>query len=130
MESNPVIRYNYNAQINPPAPFVLVTLKNVLTGAEAANLPAQLDCAADRTLLSRVVEALGLPTIGSIQIGGVGGTIAEMLVYAVRLSLHDLPERDVEVVAHLDESWILLGRDVLNFHRIVLDGPRLALELQ
>jgi hypothetical protein len=125
-----MIRYAYNQQVEPPAPFVLVTLRNPVTGLERENIAAQLDYAADRTLLpSDVAQSLVLPAIGSVFIGGVGGTVAEMTVYAVAIAVHQLPPRPVEVVAHPNEPWILLGRDVLNSHRVVLDGPQLALEI-
>jgi len=125
-----MIRYAYNQQLEPPAPFVLVTLRNPLTGMEKENIPAQLDYAADRTLLpSNVVQSLVLPAIGSSLIGGVGGTATEMTVYAVAIGVHQLSPRPVEVVSHPNEPWVLLGRDVLNSHRIVLDGPQLALEI-
>ena len=39
------------------------------------------------------------------------------------------PPQTLEVVASAGEAWILLGRDVLNTHRLVLDGPQLALEI-
>ena len=50
--------------------------------------------------------------------------------YAVLLGVHTLAERLIEVIAHAEESWVLLGRDVLNSLRIVLDGPRLVLEIE
>jgi hypothetical protein len=57
-----VIRYQYLPQLQPPAPFVYVTLRNPVNGAEQLNVPAQLDTAADRTLLpDTLVEALALP---------------------------------------------------------------------
>jgi hypothetical protein len=125
-----MILYSYNAQLSPPAPFILITLRNPVSGDEAKDVPAQPDTAADRTLLPlAVVQALALPAIGSIPIGGVGGTVSIMTVYAVLLGVHTLPQRLIEVVAHPDESWVLLGRDVLNTHRLVLDGPQLALEI-
>jgi hypothetical protein len=42
--------------------------------------------------------------------------------------LHDAKPQPREVLA-ADEPWVLLGRDVLNSHRLVLDGPQLILEL-
>jgi predicted aspartyl protease len=123
-------RFRYNAQLQPPAPFVLVTLANPLTGAEVNNVPAQIDTAADRTLLpSTVVEHLALPVVGDIPIGGVGGTVSLMTVYAVLLTSPTQTALALEVVAHPNEAWVLLGRDVLNSHRVVLDGPGLALEV-
>ena len=125
-----MIRYAYNAQLQPPAPFVRVTLRHHRTGAEAQDVPAQLDTAADRTLLPlTVVQALGLDAIGDLLIGGVGGTVAVMPVYAVQLGIHTLPPTGLEVVTHPNESWVMLGRDVLNAYRMVFDGPNRTLEI-
>ena len=125
-----MIRYNYLTQVQPPAPFVYIALRNPITGAAQRDVPAQLDSAADRTLLpDSVVKALSLPQIGTLIIGGVGSIVQSMPSYPVELTLHNLPPVVVEVVASPGESWVLLGRDVLNAHRVLLDGPQLALEI-
>ena len=125
-----MIRYNYLTQIQPPAPFVYVTLRNPVTGAEAHDVPAQLDSAADRTLLpDSVVKALALPQIGTIAIGGVANVVHSMPSFPVQVEIHTLPPLTIEVVASPGESWVLLGRDVLNAYRILHDGPQLALEI-
>jgi hypothetical protein len=125
-----LIRYPYVTQLQPPAPFINLTLSNPVTGASITNVPAQLDTAADRTLIpDSVARQLDLPQIGSVPIGGVGGTLQQMPTYPIRVSIHDLPELTIEVVASPGETWVLLGRDILNGHRVLLDGPNLALEL-
>jgi predicted aspartyl protease len=122
-----VIRVLYNDQKQPPAPFVLVTLVNPYDGSK---FPAQLDTAGDRTLVPlALLDALGLEPIDDMVIGGVGGTEETMPVFVVSLAILTLPARDMRVVAHPDEPWILLGRDTLNSHRLILDGPNLALEI-
>ena len=125
-----MIRYHYVSQLEPPAPFINVTLRNPLTGAERQDVPAQIDSAADRTLLpDALVQALALPQIGTISIGGVGGIAQTMPAYPVDLIIHNLPPHTIEVVGCAGESWALLGRDVLNLHRMLLDGPELAVEI-
>jgi hypothetical protein len=125
-----MIRFNYVTQLHPPAPFVYVTVRNLLTGTEQRDVPAQLDSAADRTLIpDTLVKALDLPQIGTVPIGGVGGLVVTMASYPVQVAVHDLPAVTVEVVASAGEPWVLLGRDILNSHRSLLDGPRLFLEI-
>jgi hypothetical protein len=125
-----VIRYSYLAQLHPPAPFVYVTLRNPVTGAEQRDVPAQLDSAADRTLLpDSIAKGLALPQIGMIPIGGVGNIVQAMPSYPVEITIHNLPVLILEVIASPGESWVLLDRDVMNLHRITLDGPQLALEI-
>lgn len=40
-----------------------------------------------------------------------------------------MPARELAVVAHAGEQWVLLGRDVLNSYRVLLNGPNAVLEL-
>jgi predicted aspartyl protease len=125
-----MIRYAYNTQKQPPAPFVRVTLRHPRTGDEVRDVPAQLDTGADCTLVPlSLAERLCLDFMGSLEIGGVGGATEEMTLYTVSLSVHDLPPLTVSVVAHSGEPWVLLGRDVLNAYQLLLNGPARALEI-
>ena len=63
-------------------------------------------------------------------IGGLGGIIYSLPTYIVFVAIHDLAPQAVKVVASADEPWMLLGRDVLNGHRLVLDGPGSYLEVE
>lgn len=115
-----MIRYGYNQQIEPPAPFIIVTLRHPYEDAEITDVPAQFDTGADRSLLPlSLVETLGLPESGETRIGGVGGKVESMPLYGVLLGGNGIPLRPVEIVAHPDEPWALLGRD----------GPNLRLEI-
>jgi predicted aspartyl protease len=125
-----VIRYSYNTQVKPPAPFVFLTLRNPADGTEQTNVPAQIDLGADQTVLPEtVVQSLNLPQMGTMTVGGLGGFTYTLPTYAVLLSIHDLPSQPVKVIGAANEPWVLLGRDVVNGHRLVLDGPQLALEI-
>jgi hypothetical protein len=125
-----MIRYGYQRQLQPPAPFVKVLLRNPASGVELRDLPAQIDTAADRTVLpDATVKALGLPQVGIMSFAAFGGVTFSLPVYAVLLGLHDLPAQPVKVAAHANEPWLLLGRDVLNSNRVLLDGPQLVLEI-
>ncbi len=125
-----MIRGAYNVQINPPAPFVLITLTDPLVGDRQVNLPAQIDTAADRTVVPlSAMESLGLEPIDEIVICGFGGTLQRVPLYLVTFTLHTYQSVVVRVLAHPDEPWVLLGRDILNGYRLLLDGPNLILEI-
>jgi hypothetical protein len=49
--------------------------------------------------------------------------------FLVQLGLRQSTPRVIRVVASRDEPYVLLGRDVLNGYRLLLDGPRLRLEI-
>jgi len=126
-----LIHYRYHDALEPPAPFVNVTLVHPVTSAMLSNLPGQVDSGADRTVVpTRLVEALDLPQVGERQVAGLGGHIETFSLYAVRLSVHDRPTQLLSVLACPGEPWILLGRDCINAHKLVLNGPGLTLGLE
>ncbi|MCC6417336.1 MAG: hypothetical protein IT429_03715 [Gemmataceae bacterium] len=126
-----MIRYRYVHQLRPPAPFVNVTLRCPGTGAVAAGVPAQLDSAADRTVLpARVVEELGLVEDGRALFQGFAGEVITLPLFLVEVQMHDLPPLMIRAALGEREPYVLLGRDTLNAYRIILDGPQLAVEIE
>jgi hypothetical protein len=125
-----MIRYSYNRQLVPPAPFIHVTLRCVESGRELGQVPAQIDTAADRTVLpGRCVQELSLLPLDELPIGGFGGQVLLLPTYRVQVSIHELAPVMIEAIAHADETYVLLGRDVLNQYQLLLNGPQLFLEL-
>ena len=125
-----MIRYTYNRQIEPPAPFVHVSLRRLGGASSLDDLPAQIDTAADRTVIpGGLVARLGLVPLDELPVAGFGGQVLLVSTYFVEVTVRGQPPRPVEVLAHEGETYVLLGRDVLNHHRLMLDGPGLALEI-
>jgi hypothetical protein len=126
-----MIRFRYARQLTPPAPFVHVTVRCPATKSDVAGLPGQGDTAADRTVLpGSVVEELALVEDGRAQFQGFAGEVIELPIFLVELQVHDFPALPVRAVLGKNEPYILLGRDVLNEHRILLDGPQLVVEIE
>ncbi len=125
-----MIRYRYNTQLQPPAPFVHLLLRNPANGNELAAVPAQIDTAADLTVLPQsLIKNLGLAQIGTLLIGGLGGITYTLPTYVVLIGIHDLVPQAIKIVASAEEEWPLLGRDLLNSVRLTLDGPQSVLEI-
>ncbi len=126
-----MIRYSYNQQIAPPAPLVHVTIRSPHEETAVSETPGLLDTAADITVLpARVAEELHLIPLDEIPIGGFDGHVTWVPTFLVQLELRQCPPRMTRVVTSRDEPYVLLGRDVLNFHRVTLDGPQLRLEIE
>ena len=125
-----MIRHNCISQKQPAAPFVRVSLQHPQTGAELQNLPAQIDTGADQTLVPFSIAAKsGLHQTGEVAVVGVGGNDEQMPLFEIILKVHSYPPQRMEVLSHPQEPWILLGRDLPNSFRLVLDGPNPVLEL-
>ncbi|MBI2926010.1 MAG: retroviral-like aspartic protease family protein [Verrucomicrobia bacterium] len=125
-----MIRYRYNQQLSPPAPFVHVSLQGLEGSGAIADLPAQLDTAADMTVIpAALADRLGLVPFGTVQVSAFGGLLTTECTLLARVQIRDHEPEVVKLVSSADETHILLGRDVLNRHRLVLDGPRGVLEI-
>jgi hypothetical protein len=89
-----------------------------------------LDTAADRTVLpGQLVKTLGLVEDGRMHFEGFAGEIVELPVFLVQIQIHELPAQMIRAALGEREPHILLGRDVLNAHRCLLDGPQSTLEI-
>jgi Retroviral aspartyl protease len=125
-----MIRYGYNQQFAPPAPFVHVTIRSRDGAKEVGELPALLDTAADKSVIPlRVVNELNLVKVREASVEGVGGHVERYPTFLVQLAIRSLPPVVVEVLATPEEAYVLLGRDVLNHFRVFLHGPDLAVEI-
>jgi hypothetical protein len=81
-----MIRYLYNRQTKPPAPFVHVTVRGPGAAKEVGNLPAQVDTAADRTVLPwNLVEELGLVQLDELPFTGFGGHVTLQPTFVVQV---------------------------------------------
>jgi gag-polyprotein putative aspartyl protease len=125
-----MIRFRYVDRSPFPAPFVYASVRSVDTQQEARDIPAQVDPGADRTVLpTALVPQLGLVQRGSLPLAGFAGEVISYPTYYVDIAIRSLPFVTVRVVAHEGEPYVLLGRDVLNHFRIILDGPQQAVEI-
>jgi predicted aspartyl protease len=123
-------RYLYSPLGRFPAPFVHVSLRVPRGETSLASRPAQLDTGADRTIIPwQVVQDLGLVPMDEIELGGLDGKTVKLSTFLVELTLRQQIPIILEVAASQGEPWMLLGRDVLNRFRILLDGPQSALEI-
>jgi len=118
----------YDRNIDPPAPFVEVTVRHPVSDQQAA-LPAQLDTGADISgIPQRLVDKLGLVAARAIPVAGYDGVCVSLFTYVVTLQVAGTRFRYVEVVS-LPEECVLLGRDVLNRFFARLNGPELTFDL-
>jgi predicted aspartyl protease len=125
-----VIRYTYHPLGREPAPFVHVSVCGPQGVPERTELPAQLDTGADRTVIpEQILHDLGLVQLDVILLTALDGAVLSLPTYLVQITIRGQAPITIEAVASRGEPWILLGRDVLNRYRIILDGPGLNLEL-
>jgi hypothetical protein len=125
-----MVRYRYNQQVEPPAPFAYATLFDVQERHSIGEVPAQLDIGAYRTVLpAAFIGRLGLVQVRQVSVEGLGAHAMDLPTYVVKIQLRQLAAQALEVYGCEGEPHVLLGRDILNRYRILLDGPGLAFEI-
>lgn len=116
--------FRYVASELPPAPDVLVSVGRPDGTTLLSDVPAKVDCGADRTVLpSQLAAQLNLDELEKREFEGLGGQRITMSIFHIHLTIRGCQAVDVAAAGNDGEPHILLGRDVLNHFRIVLDGP-------
>ena len=117
------VRYNYNQQVQPPAPFIYVTVGAPRHRTERENIPVLIDTGADITAIpTDLATELGLIKFSEIGVSGFRHPAEPVDTYLVTPQIHDWTIEAVEVVVS-DDNYGVFGRDVLNQFLITLDGP-------
>ena len=115
----------------PPAPAAEIWLARPLGTLEIGPLPALLDTGADASLIPLTyLQRLRLKPIRRKSLRSQWGEKRNVGIYRIEMRIGDnlhLPW--VEVVGDELGDEVLLGRNVLNQLRIVLNGPKLHVEI-
>lgn len=117
-----------DSRFTPPAPVARVSLRYPDGGGSVSYVPMLIDSGADATLLpTSAVATLGIVGTGErYQLEAFDGTTSES--EAVRADLVFLSRRFRGRFLLIDAEIGIMGRDVLNHIRLLLDGPALSWE--
>jgi hypothetical protein len=120
----------YNSEdFDPPAPVALVEIRSQITGQTIANVPMLMDTGADVTLVPQaVLDQLQLTPTGetAYELAGFGGE--KLALAAVNLDLIFCRKTFRGQFLPIDQTWGILGRNVLNSISLKLNGPKLIWE--
>ena len=119
----------YDTSVLPPAPFLPVWLASLAEDSESISVQAKLDTGADLTAIPiTLIDRLHLVPAGEIEVEGFDGRHTTIQAYDINLQVDQLKIVGLLVIG-LVEDYALLGRDVLNRLRLLLDGPSLITEI-
>jgi len=122
--------FRYARAETPPAPYVLVTLARADGSGTTLDVPDKVDSGADRTVIpTRLAEQIGLVEVERREFEGLGGVRVTLSLFDLLVTIRGCQPVAVAAAGSDGEPYILLGRDVLNHFRIVLDGPNEKLEI-
>jgi predicted aspartyl protease len=118
------MKYPYDATYEPPFPVGPVVLRNSEEGLRTEKVRALLDTGSDGSLapIADLAEILA-PPITDTRIRSHWGEWRAAQVFEVDLELGNLRLPGIFVIGDEQGSEIVLGRNVLNKLRVLLDGP-------
>lgn len=119
----------YSDLFEPPAPFLTAQVSTLADDAPSSSLPALVDTGADTNLIpATLIGQLRLAESGYMRVQSYEGEPRQTPAYDIIIRVAQFKLVGLPVVA-FSADYILLGRDVLNYLRLLLDGPALTLEI-
>ncbi|WXG39451.1 MAG: retroviral-like aspartic protease family protein [Candidatus Freyarchaeum deiterrae] len=118
----------YDTIKDPPAPTIKVTIFNPISGNNVQYYGI-LDTGADDTAIpSNLIAELGLQKVRKKDYIDVYGRLVKEWTYYINVDFNNFLLEFIEVVA-LPQDEVIIGRDILNNFKIVLDGKNLHFEI-
>ena len=116
----------YDSRSNPPSPFAFATIRNPDRNKSITDVPMLLDTGADVTLIPLLVsEALGIvPIEDQTRLVGFDGTISNSKRAKVEIAFLNKTFKGAYLI--IDDTYGIIGRDILNLMSIHFDGPNLV----
>lgn len=116
--------FHYNSSYFPPAPFVDITIISMAELLRVGPLPAMVDSGADGTIVpQRYLDQIHAPPTVEMGLRSQWGERRRVMLYLVDIRIDEINLPAIEVVGDDATDEIILGRDVLNRLRILLNGP-------
>ncbi|MBE2201534.1 MAG: retroviral-like aspartic protease family protein [Anaerolinea sp.] len=124
------MKFKYSHNYYPAAPIVDVTFITAAEHERIGPLPAMVDSGADGTIVPlHYLDEIQAPPTVEMVMRSQWGERRHVLLYLVDVRIGDVTLPGIEVVGDDLSDEIVIGRDVLNHLRVVLNGPAEIMEL-
>jgi len=124
------MKRSYNHEYYPPAPFLQVRFGVADAGLYTEDLLGIVDTGADATIVPlEHLDQIEAAVEGFSKISSHWGQSVEVNLYAVDVVVEEIILPGILVVGDETGDEVILGRDVLNRLRLLLDGLKLESEI-
>jgi predicted aspartyl protease len=124
------MNFKYNTDYFPPAPQMQIRLGIPGESLKIGPLLAFVDSGADATIVPlRYIRSLNVQAEDSKFMRSQWGEHRQVDIYWLDLGIGDLRFPAIEIIADDRGNEVILGRNVLNMLRILLDGPKQIIKI-
>jgi len=117
------MKFPFNQSFSPPMPVLVVTLRNEHKGLSTGSLDALVDTGVDGTVVpAAYLKDIGAPVIGRARLHSHLG-MRHVILHIADVQIAELVLPGVVIAADREGKELILGRDVLNHLRLLVDGP-------
>jgi predicted aspartyl protease len=118
------MKFPYSKNLTPPAPVVDIKLSTMATDATIGPIEALVDTGADATVVpTEYLDRIKAPITIEMQARGKWGGSRRVNLFLVDVHIGQNVLPHVQVVGDEAGDEVILGRDVLNKLKLLLDGP-------
>ena len=116
--------FNYASYDNPPVPVVEAHIFSPDNPELVETVFMIVDTGADAAILPKdIIKKLDVPLIGTATMRGIHGIGTTTAIHHVSIRIGDYTINRVEAASQKNLKQPILGRDVLNYLVMTLDGP-------
>jgi predicted aspartyl protease len=124
------VNYRYSRNYFPPAPVIDIALITAAESLRVGPLSALIDSGADGTIIPiNYLNEIHAPPTEEMVIRSQWGESQSVMMYLVDVQIGGLTLPGIEVVGDEISDEIIVGRDILNHLRVLLDGPSEKVEV-
>lgn len=124
------LTYEYDRSFRPSFPAVDLLLVNPDDETKRIEVVGLIDSGSDGTMIPLIIaQELDLYPTNGVYVRGVTGKRKLTHFYGVNLHIGRRSFWDFDVMTSEHEDRVLIGRDILNYFRITLDGTALTTEI-
>lgn len=124
-----IYTYQYDGDYNPAMPVVDIEIGRAMDAASLA-LKALVDSGADATIIPiNSLQEIRARRSRKMWLRGTAGGRILVDLYQISLRLGPFSQALLEVVGSAQNDEVIVGRDVLNHLKVILDGPASSTEV-
>ena len=121
------MRFPFDYSLYPPAPALEIRLFDPLSRSKSNYLLAAIDTGADTCVIPlHLIAGIGSRPLRKQSVRGLWGGRSTVSLFSIDIEVSGILFTGVETIGSEDDKTLLIGRNLTNRFRMVIDGPEMT----